>query len=685
MLALITVARSPSVGGLKTASGASLEGILASMISLSVNLLSRRRLRALLLLVTVSTVSAGVTSLTSFTAYSWVGYQLVKQPPGGVGESYLVVTAKSPAGPLDPTGLSVLEGREEVEGVALSAIALYPMNPLEVVGGVPVAGILGVSENSPLTGLLGDITSPSSAVDVVGGGQGFILISDSMARALGKDVGDIVVLRGRRYVIAGRFDSRGLADMKDLDGRSVIPPVIVGYISTRVSAESVVIMNYRDALLLGAGVNKVYVRIRPGAECDELARALSILGGYSVYVAEPDEPVRAYFPSTKFEFIGAEMAVPAAVSLLIVFSAFVGFAYEMRREIFTLSTLGATPDQLFLLFLIEAGLIGFAGGVAGYVAGLATFKLFGLLGVLVPVDVKVSLAAAAISILSPIVISVLGALLPASRAVTIAVPSLRRRWTPEAELVERRAAERALSFRVSIPVIIGDEEKARSFVEHVASRLSELSSHKVTVYNVDVSEDYDEWGRRAFRICFEYAQVEGRAFKSHNTIWVRWRDGHYAVEMESEIITIFTLFANECLRDVTSLVREVALEWSAEGERIAAMVYRSRDVIREVVNAVNPRYLLVLTREDPGLLKAFLRYALGGAGHRVMLDVRRVKFGTFWEAVEELKRHLADVEAVYINSDDAFLSAAALLAAAKLSKRILVRDPGGEVTEVKLS
>jgi len=673
MLTFVMVARSPGLSGLRTASGASLEGILTSMVGFSVNLLSRRRLRATLLLATVTAVSAGITSLTSFTAYSSVSYQLLGQPPRSVEESYLIVAAESPTGPLNPAGLSALEGREEVEGVALSAVAMYPMNPLDVIGGVPVAGILGISSDSPLAGLMREVASPPTAVEVVGSSQGFILISDSMARALGREVGEVLVLRGEKYVVAGYFDSGELARIRDLDGGSVIPPVIIGYISTQVSSESVVVMNYRDALKLGAAVNKVYVKVKPGAACEELAQALSVIGGYEVYVAMPGGNVKVYFPSLRFELRGAEMVVPAAISILIVFSAFVGFSYEMRRDVFTLSTLGATPSQLFLLFLVEAGLMGFAGGVAGYVAGLAAFKLFGALGILVPVDVKLSIAAAAGSVVLPIAISVLGALVPASRAVTMAVPSLRRRWTPEAELLERREAERTLSFRVPIPVVIGDEEKARSLVEHMVSRLAELSSHKVSVYNVDAREDRDEWGRRRFSIYFEYAQVEGRAFKSHNTIWVRWSGDQYVVEMDSEVTTIFTLFANECLRDVTSLVREIALEWSAEGERVAALIYESRSIAKEVVGTLNPRYLLILTRGDPERLEALLRYTLGGTRHRLVLDVRQVKFRTLREAVKELKKHLADVDAVYINSDDALLSAAALLAAMKLSKRILAR------------
>ena len=541
----------------RTASGASLEGLASSAVNFAVSFLAKRKVRALLLLLTVASVSIGATCLTSFSIYTAVNRLEVGTAPSGLRSLFLVVRGESPAAPLNVAGLGFLSGRIEVLSIAPSAVAFYPMNPLDIVDETPISGVIGVSQGSPLAELLQSILVEGS---VRGLRSGAIIVSDALARRAGKRVGDTIAIRGYEYTIAGIFDSKALTDLKDLDSDEVVPIVSTPMGHYRAPTEGVVFLYYGDALLLGAYTNKIYVELTPEADAELLAESLSLLGGVNVYAAEPGGRLKVFYPGFKVEVVGAELVIPTAIALLIVFSAFAAFTYEVRRDIFTLSTLGATPDQVFLVFMTLATVVGFAGGAIGYLTGMAAFRVLNLVGARVPVDVKLDL----LSLLSTTALSTLlaltGALAPASKAVVAAVPSLRRRWAIEAEELKRDEAKKEVVLATTIPVVIRNEQKAKEYVDFIYAKLSDLAELKASIFDVR------KWVEKEQPVVyFEYVQqVEGRAFRSFNTLKVKKLDGNYTVELESRIVTMFTMFAKDYLRDVATLVRKLTLEWRAE-------------------------------------------------------------------------------------------------------------------------
>ena len=341
----------------------------------------------------------------------------------------------------------------------------------------------------------------------------------------------------------------------------MLPTVAMGMSSYKPPAESTVFLHYNDAVLAGAATNKVYVKLSPGANVSEIARLVSLLGGASVYAVEPGKPVEVHYPGFKLEIRGAELIVPSVIALMIVFTAFAGFTYEVRRDIFTLSTLGATPDQVFMVFTVMACIVGFTGGTLGYIFGMLAFRLFNVLDAGIPVDVKVDATSLLYTILVTTGLALFGALSPASRAVVAAVPSLRRRWMLVAEETGRDEVEREVTLVTPIPVVIRNPQQAARFTEFIESRLKSLSGQ--SIFNVTKWEEGAD-GEKAVVVYFEFYQVEGRAFKSYNKLWVRKKDGSYFVELESKVVTIYTMFARELFREVASLVRRLALEWRTE-------------------------------------------------------------------------------------------------------------------------
>lgn len=547
-----------SIQGASTASGATLEGLLSSTISFSLSFLSRRKLRAALLLSTSLLIAFGVTSLSSFTMYAAISSQ-PSDWVASVETPYLVIRGYSPLGPVDARSLAFLSGRGEVQMVAPNAILFYPTNPYGRVGQMPVNCIVGVSQGSPLAELLASILLSGSTSELK---SGTIVISDAAAKSAGIKVGDQVELGGSSFVVAGIFESSALAKMRDLDGDDVLPTVVMGMSSYKPPAESTVFLYYNDAVLVGAATNKVYVKLRAASNATELARLVSLLGGVNVYAVQPGKTVEVYYPGFRIVVRGAELVVPSVIALLIIFTAFAGFTYEVRKDIFTLSTLGATPDQVFMVFNVMACVVGFIGGVLGYVLGMLAFRLYGLTNAGIPIDVKIDTLSILTSILLPTGLALLGALSPASKAVVTAVPSLRRRWALVAEEAGRDEVEREVILITPIPVVIRSERQAKDFADFIESKLREASGQ--SIFNVERWEESLD-GEKAVIVYFEYYQVEGRAFKSYNKLRITKKNGSYSVELESKIVTIYTMFARELLRDVASIVRRLALEWRTEG------------------------------------------------------------------------------------------------------------------------
>ncbi|MEM0318193.1 MAG: FtsX-like permease family protein [Candidatus Nezhaarchaeales archaeon] len=565
-LGLRVLLRQKPVQTISTASGATLEGLISSTINFSVSFLARRRLRAILLFITTALMAFGTTCLTSFTMHTAVSHQISEFVPETIDGSYLIARGYGFAAfggitPVNVAGLAFLASRSEVQSISPSAIAVFPMNPYDTVRGLPISGVFGITQNSPVAMLMENCCMVEGSA--LGIHSGAIIISDALAKAASKKVGDVIEIGGSSYTVVGVFDSRALTKVKDLDGDDLLPTIMVGTSSYKPPAESVVFLYYGDAVLVGAVTNKVYVKLTPESDSATLARVLSLLGNVNVYVAEAGKPTEIYYPGFRIEIVGLELLIPSLIALLIVYMSFLGFVYEVRRDIFTLSTLGATPDQVFLVFVMMASVIGFAGGVLGYLTGLTAFRGFSATRAEIPVDVKLDTASFLLSIILPTVLALLGALSPATKAVVAAVPSLRRRWRVEAEESSRDDVEREVTLVTPIPVVVRSKEKARELAEFLESKLTEMAGNKVSVYNVSGWIEGNE-ERPAFVVYFEYLQVEGRAFKSYNKVRIKRVNGEYAVELESKIVTIYTMFAKECLRDVASLVRKLTLEWRAQ-------------------------------------------------------------------------------------------------------------------------
>jgi hypothetical protein len=431
---------------------------------------------------------------------------------------------------------------------------------------------------------------------------------------------------------------------------------------------------------LGSFINKLYLELESNVSISNIANAISMFQNLFVYVAKPNSTIEIYYPGARLDVVGSELILPIILGFLIIFLTFSSYTYERRREIFVLTTIGANPDHIFLTFLYESTIIGFIGGALGYILGVATFRFLSFMNVMIPVDVKVDISSSILLVSSAILMSIIGALLPSLRASVSAVPSLRRRWITEAKIVSREELDRTQQLSVSIPIVI-PVNKAGEFASFLARKLRENAEVSASISNVLESEELTENGK-VYKISFNYLQTGNRPFKSQNILAIQKVDEHYELELYSKITTIFTMFTDMCLRDVASFIRELSLRWSTEGDRIAVFVHSSKEVILDVIKDLKPRYILIISRRDPESIIKSIRPSIQALGFNIAIEAQKVKSSSFQGVAKELETYLSNVEKVYINSDDYFLSSAAVLALVHSEKKMIVKTPQGELVEV---
>jgi putative ABC transport system permease protein len=116
------------------------------------------------------------------------------------------------------------------------------------------------------------------------------------------------------------------------------------------------------------------------------------------------------------------VVVPFLVCAATIFLAFNSMVNNRRQEIGILQALGLKSVSILAIYLLEAGMLGAAGGVVGLAGGLAVLgPVDALLGSQLGIDANEGLldfgaGNAAFSLAVAVVVSLLGALVPAVKA-----------------------------------------------------------------------------------------------------------------------------------------------------------------------------------------------------------------------------------------------------------------------------
>lgn len=268
---------------------------------------------------------------------------------------------------------------------------------------------------------------------------------------------------------------------------------------------------------------------------------------------------------TYVETRGWMLSIPMVLVALNMTVTMFTVVHERRREIVTLSSLGASPANIAQLFMIEAVVIALIGVGIGYLAGLGFYRLLMILSIGLEVRQKVEVGWSVLAVVLVICVSLIGVLLPSKQASLVSTPLGLFKWKLAREDVPiGKGSQTPLSedehLTVAMPMKIQfyEAEEFLSFVQERLSRMDYLDGDHVE----RISRNDKVNGDRVRRLMFRHVS-KGSGFgffKSNCTISVKRRsEGSLSVEL-----TVDKWKERESIVYVTAdLVRKIVLEWGA--------------------------------------------------------------------------------------------------------------------------
>ncbi|MBO3803901.1 MAG: ATP-binding cassette domain-containing protein [Candidatus Brockarchaeota archaeon] len=560
-----------------TQSGVALASNLTSTFSLATRNLKRRRMRSLLVLASILTLVFGFTVFTSFQIKSAVGsgrpsssYPRGKPPVG------LMVVP--PPGPSEASGLP----SSMVEGLRADPLVASVAPKTESSPDYMEAQIISESgENITIRGVIGfsadEVKMNAIDASIVEGhymeeAEKAILISARAAERIRVKPGDKVRLSWvtgsgvpatESFMVAGIFDDLIFEQFVDLDGQPIRPYTLMNHERAYMSADSVVVLNWQELLRLGLGkLTRINVQARSAEDVSDLAVQLVGKWRYFVYASDGKEIKLFYYRRDPTLSGGSAIPMLLAMVGLNVLACTLNAVYERRKEIATLSLVGLNPSQISYIFIAEAGLVAFIGGVVGYLLGIGGPRLLLSLGGPGFLTEKVSWTWSVAVILMAMFVSVAASVLPAIKASTIATPKLPLKW----KLDYLPAAKD--TWLLHIPQLISYIE-LRHFVRFVQGQFEELQRLRTIpekMEMIDMVEESDhEKEVRKLIFAHSFAQEGSRAFRTENELIATRSKGlsTYSLDLAIRITMIYNYEPMEVVKKTASAIRRLMLKWTA--------------------------------------------------------------------------------------------------------------------------
>ena len=261
-----------------------------------------------------------------------------------------------------------------------------------------------------------------------------IILMSEYADALGVNPGDSVILDGIKFQVVGVIDSKALTGLIEYDGYTMLPRnILLANIEIRLDARNIIIFPLRFARLMGWNPNLIIVDLGGTSSRDVIQRASEFarLTYLSVYAGTNDEVYTvssgaAVFSSSAFT---TGLVLIITIASLVAANTLLANVYERIREIRIYSSIGMTPKDVGMMFLVQSLGLGVIGGFLGYVIGaLINYAVYTTGQMPAGFTLNSSSLYVAISIVSVIVTSLLVAIYPFVAASKHVTPSLERVW-----------------------------------------------------------------------------------------------------------------------------------------------------------------------------------------------------------------------------------------------------------------
>jgi hypothetical protein len=278
-----------------------------------------------------------------------------------------------------------------------------------------------------------------------------VLLTRSVAAAVGVAPGDRVLLGGVPLAVGRLFDGAAAGAAADMDCGGILP---VDFVEARSSqpqaadpmaqlvapagwasmpADEVAVVSADTAARLGGALHAVSFYTPDTARAARLAQDLARMTPVPV-AATAGHGVYRHVLGTVVAASGAgDLLFPILLGGLVIFGTMLGSVADREREIYTFSALGLAPRHVAMLFLSESAVYSLIGGMGGYLLANGTLRALTLLAdrgwVTVP-EMNMTSTHTIVTMLLVMATVLASAVYPAVRASRSANPGLLRAWRP---------------------------------------------------------------------------------------------------------------------------------------------------------------------------------------------------------------------------------------------------------------
>ncbi|MEA2724952.1 MAG: putative transport system permease protein [Gemmatimonadales bacterium] len=351
------------------------------------------------LLLLMGTVAVGVAALVAINSFTDNLQDSVRQQARALLGADLAVVSRQAFSPRVEALLDTLS-----RGARLSRMTSFAgMAYVPRTAGSRLVQVAALEGQFPYYGEIR--TEPQSAWSQLQSGR-HVVVDPSLLTALSATIGDTIALGEGRFVITGTIESAP----SDAGVRFAFGPRI--YIPARYLEETGLLgfgarVEHEAFLELPASVSAQVLadRYRPGLRAERVRLRT---------VADDQRNLNDVL-SKLTGYLGLVALIALLLGGIGVASAIVVFIRQRSQSVAVLRCLGATSGSIFAIYLLEAGVMGLVGSIAGALLGIGLQRLLpGLLSGLLPVDVTPSLSwnAAGLGIGMGLWVALVFALLP---------------------------------------------------------------------------------------------------------------------------------------------------------------------------------------------------------------------------------------------------------------------------------
>lgn len=647
---------------LKTVGGVSLVSAILVSLSLALRNMKRRKIRTVLIFMSLIIMVLGLTLLSSITFSSSIREIKTVSPPLHETDNLIVISRMNEV--LDYRDITWITLQPESKLIALKAQTTPQNKPLgHIKSTFQVNGIIGITANDPNLKMLQLAITPEDLNRVLET-YASALISEEVAKNAGIEYGDEIVISSKKIRVVGFFNPEKISQFRDVDGDFWCPKKItqLGEI-VYCSGNEIIITNFETSITLGALVTRCYMHSEDFQSAINLARRLSLLTSYFVIVSSSDGTKYIYFPFMTISVSGFTLLIPLILVSLNIFATIISSVYERKGEISILSVIGLNPLHIMCIFVLESLVLGFLAGSIGYFSGIISFKVLEVFGVYIPINAKTSILDVSVILGTTILVTTLSYLIPSLKASTLVTPSLSRKWKTEAVSHKGRWFQ-------EIPARI-PPEKIHSLINYICEKLPKESDNvEVKIDNLK-RETLIENGETIYAVRFRYLKGGDKPFYAKVDLKARKIGDYYRILIECEIYSVYPKFEEIQLREVISLIRKIVLEWSSFRDRIMVPLGKSYDIIISIIRNFTPRSIYIVTRKPSEEVIEEVRNIM--RTHNLLppnIKVETVEEKSIKGIIERINTLLNDVDVIHIDSDDYLLSVALALAVLKSGKKV---------------